>query len=615
MDVGDGVHTRVLEANQAALDLLKTRKEDLKSLMPEKFVIGEMKARRETFFKEVLEKGRGSIELQMKIREDKVRWLEITAHAFRRTGANMVVGVAKDITETKKTTASLRETEKLYRTLFESAQDAIGLFSVEREMLLFNTAFHENLGYDREELMKMPVSGIIHPDDKEMLLNLQPRLMQEGELSVDFRIIHKSGKCMYVSSKTVLIPGEEGKKDLILTIIRDITERKEHLDALERARDRAEESDRLKSSFLANMSHEIRTPMNSIVGFSTLLDNASLDEKTREMYVDRIIRNSELLLALITDIIDLAKIESGQLAIIYGKLLISDLMHDMEQYAHDELERLGKKDIIIRTEVACDDFEIEVDVLRIAQVMKNLINNAVKFTKKGEVRIGCKRVNGDQKILLYVEDEGIGIAHENFDLIFDQFRQIDGSNTRKHGGTGLGLAISRNLVKMMGGRIWVESNPGKGALFQVELPVRFSAVTPAPEEQVTPEELVSFDPGQKLVMVVDDEQDTLDLFHAMLTTLGYQVAIAGTGYEALRILEQSVTPDLILMDIQMPVMSGTDTLRIIRRRFPGISVVAQSAHALLGDRDRFLGEGYDDYLAKPFTSAQLNSVISRLIGT
>jgi len=285
----------------------------------------------------------------------------------------------------------------------------------------------------------------------------------------------------------------------------------------------------------------------------------------------------------------------------------------MKQYALDELERLGLKGIEIIFDDENCDLELETDVIRIAQVMKNLINNAIKFTDQGSVKIGCKKAGNDRNIILYVEDTGVGIATEHFGLIFDQFRQIDGSNTRKFGGTGLGLAICKNLIRMMNGKIWVESEVSKGSLFQVELPLRSTmaakSIPPRPEKQ----NAISGKQDRLGVMVVDDDPDALELFREMLTTLGHIVIVADSGYAALQLLEQSPLPDLIFMGIQMPVLSGNDTLRLIRERYEDIKVVAQSAHALVGDRNRFLKDGYDEYLPKPFKVEQLAGVISTLV--
>ena len=399
---------------------------------------------------------------------------------------------------------------------------------------------------------------------------------------------------------------------MILTIIRDVTERKKELEELEQAKERAEESDMLKSAFLANMSHEIRTPMNSIVGFSNLLVNPGLDEAARNLYVQRIVRNSELLLALISDIIDLAKIESKQLPLVYGKQKLSILLAELKQYALDETSRLNKSGLEIITDDPESDCEIETDVVRILQIMKNLVNNAIKFTESGKVRIGCRAAESEPNVILFVEDSGVGISAENFNLIFDQFRQVDGSNTRKFGGTGLGLAICKNLVEMMGGRIWVESIEGTGALFQVELPRKATlaegrALTKKPEKSFDTKE-----GGGLEIIVVDDEKDSLELFFEILSGMGYKVQMAASGFEVLQLLEKGPLPDLIFMDDQMDVLSGTETMRIIKERYPGLKVVVQSAHALVGDRARFLKQGFDAYLPKPFSVDQLNDILSIL---
>jgi CheY-like chemotaxis protein len=211
-----------------------------------------------------------------------------------------------------------------------------------------------------------------------------------------------------------------------------------------------------------------------------------------------------------------------------------------------------------------------------------------------------------------VKDTGIGIASEYFDLIFNQFRQIDGSNTRKFGGTGLGLAICKNLVHLMGGNIWVESEEGSGTIFQMELPEKGpSGIVSKEKEPSIQVALPDFD-KKFSIMVVDDDSDSIELYQALLTSMGHAVTKALTGYDALQMLEQKQKPDLILLDVSMPVLSGSDTLRLIKERYPDLIVVAQSAHALLGDRERFLKEGFDEYLPKPFSKEQLTGIISKL---
>ena len=614
LEVEGGKVVRVRDANRAALKLFQRSEKDILSDVPVQFASDDMLGTGGLMLKQIQEKGFASFEKKIKVGRKEDKWLEFTAHKYSLTGEDLILVIVADKTPRKKAEAALRETERLYQTLFEAANDRIGLYTQDGKALLLNSAFYESLGYTREEFLTLDQQALIHPMDREQIEHESKDLGEKGYSAHEYRVLHKNGTYLHMSSKVVVIKGEEGEEDLVLFIMRDISERKQSMKELERAKERAEESDKLKSAFLANMSHEIRTPMNSIIGFSNLLNKVDMDSDERELYVSRIVSNSESLLTLITDIIDLAKIESGQVTMNYGRLLLSELIAEMKQHACDEARRLQKENLEIHTKVEVGDCEVEADVLRLTQVLKNLINNALKFTAEGSVEIGCKLGVSGQTVVLYVRDTGIGVAPEHFDLIFDQFRQVDGSNTRKFGGTGLGLAICKNLVQLMGGRIWVESEPGSGSLFLVELPLKLPSIK---KQYQPPLEQVSHESESKLeisVLAVDDEPHTLELYQAMLNGMGYSVRTAPNGYEALRILEQFQLPDLVLMDVQMPVLSGTDTLRIIRERHPGLKVVAQSAHALVGDRDRFLKEGYDEYLPKPFTTEQMEKVIANLIG-
>lgn len=556
------------------------------------------------------------IEFRLKDKNGKWEWYYNRGTVLdwdEKGKASVIGGITMDMSgKYKKLMTQAEENERLYRTLIDAADDAIGLFNMEMDIILHNPALYKTFGYEQGELGGNNWMQIIHPEDLAQMDERNNILTREGSLSVDFRARHKNGEYIYISSKSVLIHTEGEEPDMILTILRDVTERKKALEELERAKERAEESDMLKSAFLANMSHEIRTPMNSIVGFSNLLVNPTLDDAARKMYVQRIVRNSELLLALISDIIDLAKIESNQLPLVYGKQKLSVLMAEMRQYAGDEVSRLKKTGIEIIVDELEDDCEIETDVVRISQVMKNLVNNAIKFTEEGMIRIGCKEARSASNILISVEDSGVGISPESFKLIFDQFRQVDGSNTRKFGGTGLGLAICKNLVEMMGGRIWVESTIGMGALFQVELP-RKANLRERKAILKKPGKSIEAKPDRHLkILVVDDEQDSLELFYEILKGMGHEVYMAESGYEAIKLLEQQPLPDLVFMDDQMDVLSGTETMRIIKGRHKNLKIVVQSAHALVGDRARFLKQGFDAYLPKPFSSEQLGDILDLL---
>lgn len=604
---GGSIHVR--DANQAALDLFQMDKDRMISGSPGLFDSGEIKVAGRRILSQLRKKGYANFEMKVIPGDGEKRWLEFSVTEFGLAEEDLMLVIISDRTRRKEAEEALKETERIYRTLFEAADDRIGLFNLDQEPVLLNAAFYESLGYTREEFLAGGGAESIHPDDQIRLQEEGKALFKDGFTMNEYRVMHKDGHYLHMSSKAVLIPGDEGDKDLVLFAIRDISDRKKFISELEQAKRAAEESDRLKSAFLANMSHEIRTPMNSIVGFSNLLVTEGLDHETRKTYVQRIVRNSEQLLVLISDIIDLAKIESGQLPLVYGKISISDLLTNMRQYAEEELRRQDRTSIQLYVEEPPVAVELEVDVLRIEQVMKNLINNALKFTQEGSVTIGFNCGSKKNRGLFFVQDTGIGIESDHFALIFEQFRQVDGSDTRRFGGTGLGLAICRNLVQMMGGRIWVESEPGNGALFQVELPLRRKITQAVREKQIVLHESASSNGNPLRILVVDDEPDSAELLVEMLSAAGHSVHSALNGYEALEYMERQLLPDLIFLDVRMPVLTGNELLHILRSRYPELKIVAQSAHALPGDRERFLKEGYDDHLPKPFTVKQLESII------
>nr|MDA3821680.1 ATP-binding protein [Bacteroidales bacterium] len=355
------------------------------------------------------------------------------------------------------------------------------------------------------------------------------------------------------------------------------------------------------------MSHEIRTPMNSIIGFSNLLSDENVDEASRKEYILRINRNSEQLLTLISDIIDLAKIESNQLSVSYSNVILENVFTDLMSYGQHLLKEKHKDNVILSYDPDPDqlNLNIESDLVRLTQILQNLLNNAIKFTQSGEIVIGY-RVVDDTAIRLFVKDTGVGIDRKDFKIIFDQFRQIDGSDVRKFGGTGLGLAICRNLAHLLCGEIHIDSELGKGAIFNVELPI-LSGFPVGVDEDMHFANIKSS--ASQVVMMVDDDHDSLMLFSTMMRTEGVQVITADSGYKALEILEREALPDLVLMDLEMPVLSGVQTLKIIKEMYPDLKVVAQSAHALEGDKEKTMVAGFDNYISKPYKKQSLLQVI------
>lgn len=379
------------------------------------------------------------------------------------------------------------------------------------------------------------------------------------------------------------------------------------------AKEKASDSDRLKSNFLANMSHEIRTPLNAILGFTDMLIE-EVSDRNHKNYLGMIQNSGKLLLSIIDDILDLSKIESGALKISTAPFNIRTLM--LNAYNRGVVLLKSKaKDVEFLNEIDHGIPEmIFGDGYRIEQVLNNLIMNAVKFTSKGVIKTGLKLRN-DYTLEFSVEDTGIGIAPENVKMIFERFRQVDGDSRRSFGGTGLGLAISKMIVELMGGNIYVKSEPGHGSKFIFTVPYR-----PAFEKETVAEK-----PPEKRreqgnrIMVVEDNSINRTLVTRVLEKRGYTTLMAVDGFEAVNFVKTGKKIDLILMDIQMPGMDGMEALRLIRefeessengRRVP---VIALSAHVMKEDVEKFLNSGFDSYVAKPFNSNDLTARIESLL--
>ena len=281
---------------------------------------------------------------------------------------------------------------------------------------------------------------------------------------------HRDGSPLYIEVSSTHAPGLEGHKGFFVATFRDITKNLEQEKRLKDALKKAEESDRLKTAFLTNMSHEIRTPMNAIVGFSDMLSNPELTQREKEEYIKYINQSSETLLHLINDILDLSKIESGQVNIYKKPFSLEEFIRDFQPYIKEFQSKYGKEHLKMKFVTPGHlDSILNSDKLRIRQILSNLAGNAIKFTEEGEVEIGYTVDNNS--VTFYVKDTGKGIPSNELETIFERFRQADGSSTRNFGGIGLGLAISKGMVELMGGEIWVESEEGKGSTFSFKIPV------------------------------------------------------------------------------------------------------------------------------------------------
>ncbi len=604
---------KVVDANKAAGVLYGCDHRELIGMDPRLFGNRGMKKSGNKLFEQILEDETISFETELINWNKEKKNISVYAHMFSLTGRQLILVMLDDMTGWKEMEHELRESENLYRSVIQSANDRIGVFGLDGSIVLTNAAFYESLGYSKEEYFVRENREKVHPDDVAYIDEKRNELLENGTASSEYRVQHKDGHYLHMSSKSVLLHEGDDKQPRVLMVVRDTSGLMKVQQELLEAKQQAEESDKLKSAFLANMSHEIRTPMNSIVGFANLLSELDLDASSRKEYAQRINRNSVRLIALISDIIDLAKIESNQLPIVFSTVHLPNLFRELNQVANEEAGQRRKEQLEISydPDPGHPDLAMETDMVRLMQIMQNLVNNAIKFTDEGVVGFGY-RLRDDNRVQFFVSDTGIGIDKKDFDIIFDQFRQVEDTNTRTHGGTGLGLAISRNLVRMLGGRIWLESEVGKGSVFYVELPLDTGVTLDHTGKRAGDEEPVDVKGLQ--ILVVDDDTDSVTLLQEILAGEGVETFPAYSGYEALVYLDSERMPDVILMDLQMPILTGEQTFRIIREKYPGAKIIAQSAYALQGDRDRFLALGFDEYFSKPYVAGEIITLISRVAG-
>ncbi|MCD4834143.1 MAG: PAS domain S-box protein [Bacteroidales bacterium] len=587
-----------------------------------------------------------NLEARFKKRTGEIVYGLMSANIIEYDGIKYILSITKDITALKKAEVALKENEEKYRALVENQGEGIMIGDIKENIIFVNPAAEKVFDLDKESLIGMNIKEFVDENQYKMVQNQTKKRMKGEKSSYEIKLNTGNNKI-----KTILITAtplyENEKVKYTLGIFRDITAWKEAQLALKMknkqlqatkeelsatndefillnkilkernreltiAKQKAEESDRLKSVFLANISHEIRTPLNGILGFSQLLTKTTCTSDVMREYADLISNCGDDLLQIINNIMDMSKIETSQLKLNYSNCNIMDILNDV--YNHNKRHIKDPENLLFKiNEVSVpDDKKVYCDGAKVNQILSILINNAIKFTAKGFIKIGCKEKD-DNKLLFYVSDSGIGIKKESCNLIFERFRQSDESDVRKYGGAGLGLAIAKGLVEIMNGEIWFESELGNGTTFYFTIPYQPDRHQEKLNIKMDINKIDLIDWSKIKILIVEDDPYSIEYLTEVLSETKVHIEIAKNGNDALKKAKENSDLDLILMDIQLPGISGDEVTTLIREFNQNIPIIAQTAHAMVNDKKNYIKAGCTDYISKPILIDELFSVLCKYI--
>ncbi len=511
--------------------------------------------------------------------------------------------VAIDLTETKRATAAIEAGEIRFRNIVQSSPMGMHMYELRGEELIFigaNPAADRILGIDHTIFIGKSIEeafpGLINTEVPKHY----HEAAKDGIIWQSEQIEYNEGN---LSGAFDVVAFQIGPRKMV-AVFNDITERKRAEEELKKAKEKAEESDKLKTAFLQNMSHEIRTPMNAVTGFAYLLDNPNLTDEKRKKFTQVIIHSSNQLLSIVNDILTISSIDTHQEKLNCQQVCVNRLINDLSIIFK---QRIGDRNISLIAETPLSDqhSEIMTDNTKLMQVLTNLLTNAIKFTRQGSVRFGY--VRKENMLEFFVKDSGIGIKPEAHDSIFQRFRQANAEINKVYGGTGLGLSISKAFVELMGGKIWLESELGKGSAFFFTIPY-----IPAEKEMKSdyrkplPER-----PGT--ILIAEDEELNFLYLEELLQEIDVKIVHTKDGKETVDACRSDQSIGLVLMDIKMPVMDGIEATREIRKIRPDLPVIAQSAYIIDSEIEAYRQAGINDYIKKPIVKKELYGKLLKYI--
>ena len=581
-------------------------------------------------------------ESKYRLWNNKKVWLAVSVSSLSLPGGTQaVLSVFHDITNRKQ-----REEQLLLQSLvLDQIYDNVTVVDLKGIIRFVNKAECEMMNCSADDLVGKHVS--IYGDEpvsgkKES--SIFDYVMKYGEWRGEVFKYNKAGKKIFLDNRVTLVYDNLGKPIGICGVSTDITLKREAEETLKqnekklrdqnerfeilnrelnksnlkikeineelsKAREKAEESDRLKSDFLANMSHEIRTPMNGILGFTDLLKNANLKPEKKDLFIRIIEQSGQRMLGILNNIIDISKIEAGLIEISRENIQLNSLLKELYDFFKPEAERKGLRFEMHRG-LPDNSCYFSADRQKLEQIISNLIKNAIKFTDKGRIDFGYKKAGS--RLEFFVRDSGCGIPDDYKEKVFKRFWRAKGGDRKRVEGTGLGLPITKSLTELIGGKIWYESEPGKGSVFYVSFPMPEGS-SPASEKPVEQVPLSNKRRDDIKILIAEDDKFSVEYLKAILEPLTTGFMITGNGIEAVELCRQNDDIDIILMDIKMPGLGGLEAARRIREFNPDIPIIAQTAFVLEGDREKVIKSGCNEYITKPVKAGELLKIIDKLL--
>jgi PAS domain S-box-containing protein len=528
-------------------------------------------------------------------------WLLVSKIPLRDKKGEIIgmVGVTLDITERKQAEEALKTSEEKFRTIFDNANDGMFLLSPDTiNFIMCNLSCSKMLGYSSDEFLDLDISLILPSDELPVIHGqIQKLLRDELGARIDIKFRRKDGTVFTADLSSTIVTIEN--KKLVLIVFRDITERLLKESELSLAKEKAEESDKLKTSFLHNISHEIRTPLNGIIGFSDMIANPNISSEKRMQFSQIIRSSSDQLISIVDDIISIATIETGNEKPHEKESDINKLLQFLKS---QNLHKIESKNLsfIVSSSLTDDEAFVMVDQAKLLQILNQLISNSAKFTLEGFIKINCTLDGNFIKFI--VEDTGIGIPPEMQERIFDRFFQIDYGDTRTYGGTGLGLTIVKSYVNFLSGEIHLDSKPGKGSMFIISIPYK-------PVKQIkhlnkpVNENLENIGPAT--ILIADDELANFELLREFLSDLNLTIIHVENGLQAVEACKNNPSISLVLMDVKMPKMDGYEAARQIKEFRPRLPIIVQTAYIFQNEREESMSTYIDGFIEKPINQAIL----------